>query len=276
MPATLDDCYLPDFCDARSVAVVVVVCQLLAFVLVAAQIAAVEPAGMRLLKVSLFLHWLGLTSAGVLCLARAPLARRSTGAITVAAFALIVATTVLLSVAAWYALRWTGYGHELGGAEALLFAARNAAVAAIVAAVLLNARYVPIGISVASIFPGSPARRFVDSQLIVDESWAVAGQGGRFRYRRLVGAGLVLYAAWNLGTVVGVVGGDRLGDPRAIGLDAAFGALFLALLLPYVRTRRSVGAALASAAIAVSLTPLVPAGVPIVAAAAVCLWGLRA
>ena len=152
----------------------------------------------------------------------------------------------------------------------------GSAIAAIVAAVLLNARYVPIGISVASIFPGSVARRFVNSQLVVDESWAVAGQGGRFHYRRLVGAGLVLYAAWNLGTVVGVVGGDSLGDPGAIGLDAAFGALFLALLLPYVRTRRSVGAALASAAIAVSLTPLVPAGVPIVAAAAVCLWGLRA
>ena len=149
------------------------------------------------------------------------------------------------------------------------------ALAAIVAAVLLNARYVPISISVASIFPGSAARRFAESQLIVDESWALSSDGGRFHYRRLVGAGLVLYACWNVGTLVGVLGGDSLGDPKAIGLDAAFPALFLALLLPYLRNRRSVGAALASAAIAVALTPVAPAGVPIVAAATVCLAGLR-
>jgi len=90
-----------------------------------------------------------------------------------------------------------------------------------------------------------------------------------------VGAGLVLYACWNVGTLVGVIGGDSLGDPKAIGLDAAFPALFLALLLPYLRDRRSIGAALAAAAIAVALTPVAPAGVPIVAAAAVCLLGLR-
>ncbi len=149
------------------------------------------------------------------------------------------------------------------------------ALAAIVAAVLLNARYVPISISVASIFPGSAARRLAESQLIVDESWAISSSEGRFHYRRLVGAGLVLYASWNVGTVVGVVGGDSLGDPKAIGLDAAFPAVFLALLAPYLRDRRSIGAALASAAIAVALIPVAPAGLPIVAAAGVCLVGLR-
>ena len=138
MPAAPDNCYLPDFCTGRSVAIVMIVCQLLAFVLVTAQVAAIEPAGMRLLKVSLFLHWLGLASAGVLCLTRALLAARSTTLITAGAFGLIVATTALLSVAAWYALRWTGYAHELGSAELAVFAARNAAVAAIVAAVLLR------------------------------------------------------------------------------------------------------------------------------------------
>ncbi len=138
MHAAPESCYLPDFCAARSVAVVVVVCQLLAFVLVAAQIAAVEPAGIRLLKMSLFLHWLGLSSAGVLCLARALLARRSTAAITVGAFALVVATTMLLSIAAWHALVWAGYGQELSGTEPALFVARNAAVAAIITAVLLR------------------------------------------------------------------------------------------------------------------------------------------
>src|SRR5918994_4165531 len=44
------------------------------------------------------------------------------------------------------------------------------ALAAIVAAILLNARYVPISMSVASIFPGSRNRRLLETQLIVEES----------------------------------------------------------------------------------------------------------
>jgi len=148
------------------------------------------------------------------------------------------------------------------------------AVAAIVAAVLLNARYVPLGISVASIFPGSRRRRLVEAQLIVDESWALSGRSGRFDYRVLVGAGLLLYPLWVGGTWVGTVVGDLL-DPEAIGLDAAFPALFLALLAPYLRSRRALAAALAAAAITLVLLPVAPPGVPIVAASAAALLGLR-
>ena len=61
-----------------------------------------------------------------------------------------------------------------------------------------------------------------------------------------------------LGTLVGGV----LGDPNAIGLDAAFAALFLALALPYLRDRRSREAAALAAAITLVLTPFTPAGVP--------------
>jgi 4-azaleucine resistance transporter AzlC len=147
--------------------------------------------------------------------------------------------------------------------------------AAVTAAVLLNARYAPISISVAPEFRGSVARRLVESQLIVDESWAVSHQGGgRFDRRILLGAGLLLYPCWVGGTVVGAVGGELIGDPNELGLDAAFPALFLALLYPMLRTRRTVAAAMGGAALALTLTPLAPAGVPIVAAAAVSLAGL--
>ena len=61
------------------------------------------------------------------------------------------------------------------------------AASAIVAALLLNARYVPLSLAVASIFPGSRRRRALESQLIVDESWALAGRSGRFEYGVLVG-----------------------------------------------------------------------------------------
>lgn len=159
-------------------------------------------------------------------------------------------------------------------AAASILDSGGGAAAAIVAAVLLNARYVPISLSVASIFPGSRRRRLLESQLIVDESWALAGRHGRFEYGVLIGVGLLFYALWVGGTALGTIVGDLL-DPEAIGLDAAFPALFLALLAPYLRSRRALVVALLAAAITLALLPVAPAGLPIVAASLACLLGLR-
>ncbi len=148
------------------------------------------------------------------------------------------------------------------------------ALAAIVAAILLNARYVPLSLAVASIFPGSRKRRLLEAQLIVDESWALSGRSGRFEYGVLTGVGVLLYVLWVGGTAVGTIVGDLL-DPEAIGLDAAFPALFLALLAPYLRSRRALVTALVAGAITLVLLPFAPAGVPIVAASLACLIGLR-
>ena len=146
--------------------------------------------------------------------------------------------------------------------------------AAIAAASLLNARYVPISISVARLFRGPILGRLVRSQLIVDESWAVSVRPeGGFDLRLLLGAGLLLYPCWVAGTAVGVVGGGLLGDPRRLGLDAAFPALFLALLAPQVRGRTPLVAAALGGAIALALVPLAPPGVPIVVASLACLVG---
>jgi 4-azaleucine resistance transporter AzlC len=148
--------------------------------------------------------------------------------------------------------------------------------AAITAALLLNARYGPIGVSVAPYHTGPWWLRLLRAQLVVDESWALSSRGdGRFDTRVLVGAGLVLYASWVLGTAMGALAGDALGDPATLGLDAAFPALFLALLVPQLRSRTPVTAAILGAAIALALTPITPAGIPIIAASAACLLGLR-
>jgi predicted branched-subunit amino acid permease len=74
--------------------------------------------------------------------------------------------------------------------------------------------------------------------------------------------------------VIGVLGGEALGDPASLGLDAAFPALFLALLVPQLGGPRTIAAAVLGAAIAVALVPFTPAGVPIIAAAAAALIGL--
>src|SRR6266545_2612508 len=148
-------------------------------------------------------------------------------------------------------------------------------VAAVAAAVLLNLRYGPIGVSVAPWLDGPAWWRFLRAQLVVDESWALAAEGeGRFDPGILVGAGLLLYVSWVAGTAIGVLGGQALGDPKTLGLDAAFPALFLALLLLQLRNRRTIVAAILGGAIALALTPVAPAGVPIIAASAACLIGL--
>jgi len=92
----------------------------------------------------------------------------------------------------------------------------------------------------------------------------------------LVAAGLGIWVAWVGGTMVGVVFGDVIGDPNRLGLDAAFPALFMALLAPQLHGRAPRIAALAGATIGLILTPLTPAGVPIVLAGLGALAGARA
>lgn len=147
-------------------------------------------------------------------------------------------------------------------------------VAAVAAAVLLNARYGPMGLAAAHTFSGGRLRRVLESQLLVDESWAVSQQDGRFDRRRMLGAGMVLYVGWLGGTALGVVAGTGLGDPAVLGLDAAFPALFLALMVPLIKSRNALAAAVAGAGLALLLTPLTPAGVPVIAATLAVLSGL--
>jgi 4-azaleucine resistance transporter AzlC len=204
---------------------------------------------------------------------------RAIAPLSVAAFAFSVSFGVLAEAAGMGALApivmsATTFAGSAQFAAASILDDGGGVAAAVTAAVLLNARYAPISISVAPGFRSSVLRRFVESQLIVDESWAVSHRGGgRYDHRILIGAGLLLYPCWVGGTVVGALGGELLGDPNDLGLDAAFPALFLALLYPMLRDRATVAAAAGGGALALAVTPFAPPGVPIVAAAAVCLVG---
>jgi 4-azaleucine resistance transporter AzlC len=200
-------------------------------------------------------------------------------AATVPLFAIsfgVLARASGMGIAAPIVMSATTFGGSAQFAVASILDEGGSVAAAIVAALLLNARYAAIGISVASLFHGSLFRRVAESQVVVDESWAVSARpDGTFDRRVLLGAGLTLYVLWVLGTVVGVVGGGALGDPDRLGLDAAFPALFLALLARQLTTRRAVMAALAGGGIALVLLPFAPPGVPIVVAVLGCLVGLR-
>jgi 4-azaleucine resistance transporter AzlC len=206
---------------------------------------------------------------------------RAAAPLAVAVGAFGVSFGVLAQAAGWGSLApivmsITTFGGSAQFAAVSVLGAGGGVAAAVAAALLLNSRYIPLGIAIAPELRGSLPRRLLESQLVVDESWAIAHRGGgRFDRQLLLGAGSLLYLAWVLGTTAGVLGGKALGDPEALGLDAAFPALFLGLLVRQLTSRRAVAAALLGGAIALVLIPVAPPGIPIIAAVAACLIGLK-
>jgi 4-azaleucine resistance transporter AzlC len=161
------------------------------------------------------------------------------------------------------------------GALAVLLAGGSAG-AAIAAGILLNARYLAMGVALAPSLRGRAWSRTAFAMSTVDASWAAASRGdGTFDPWYMVGVSIPQYIGWVLGTVVGVLIGSRLGNPNALGLDALFPAFFIALLFEEARGRRRMVAAGGGAGIALVLTPIVPAGLPILAAAAAAVAAAR-
>ena len=163
-------------------------------------------------------------------------------------------------------------------AVAAVLGAGGGAVVAILAAVMLNLRFLPMGISVAPYLKGGRLRRAAEAQAVIDSSWALASRGGgRFDREVLIGATIPQAVAWMGGTALGALLGGGIGDPNRFGLDMVFPVLFLALLAGELRLggRRAVLAATLAALLAAVLLPVTAAGIPVVASCLVALIGLR-
>jgi 4-azaleucine resistance transporter AzlC len=157
-----------------------------------------------------------------------------------------------------------------------VLASGGTAAAAIAAGTLMNGRFLAMGTALAPSLPGGPFKRALQGQTVVDSSWGLANRGdGTFDRWLLFGTTAPQYVAWTLGTVVGALGGDLLGDTDRLGLDAVFPTFFLSILIAELREPRSRLVALCGAAIALALVPFTPPGVPILAAAVAALLGLR-
>ncbi|SFE02317.1 4-azaleucine resistance probable transporter AzlC [Actinacidiphila alni] len=151
-----------------------------------------------------------------------------------------------------------------------IVAAGGNPVAAVVAGLLVNARHVPFGFAVGDVFGGGVLRRVAGSHLMVDETVAftLAQRGPERRRAAYWSCGIGLFACWNAGVVAGTFGGSAVGDTDAFGLDAAFPAVLLALLLPSLKDAATRRAALAGVLIALVATPYLPAGLPVLLALA--------
>jgi predicted branched-subunit amino acid permease len=143
--------------------------------------------------------------------------------------------------------------------------------AAVAAAAVLSLRFAAMSLVAAPTMGGSLLTRLLTAQLVVDETWAVAYVGeGLFSRERLIGAGLVLYLAHVGSTGVGALAGGLIRNPEAWGVDVMPAALFVLLIWPRLHGSGLVAAAIA-ALTTLALIPLVPFGVPILAAAVASL-----
>ena len=197
----------------------------------------------------------------------------SFGAVSVAA-GLSVAQTCALSL-----LMFTGASQfALVG----VVAAGGAPVAAGATALLLGSRNLFYGVRLAPLLGWRGPRRAAAAHVLIDESTAMSlrhaggttapGDAARARARwAFVSTGVSVFVWWNLATLAGALTGEAAGDPRRYGLDAAVAAAFLALLWPQLRGRRALQTAVGGAALALVLVPATPAGVPVLAAAAVAV-----
>jgi 4-azaleucine resistance transporter AzlC len=139
-------------------------------------------------------------------------------------------------------------------------------VAAVLTGLVLNARHLPFGFAVADVLGGGPRWvTLLGSHVMMDESVAFTlAQRDPARRRAVFWAcGLTLFVVWNLGVLAGAFAGRAVGDTEAFGMDAAFPVVLFALVLPALREAGTRRAALLGAGLAVTVTPFLPAGVPV-------------
>jgi predicted branched-subunit amino acid permease len=150
-------------------------------------------------------------------------------------------------------------------------------LAAVAAGAVLNTRLLPYGLAVADVVRPETGRRWsrwlrqlIGTHLITDESVAFTLRQADPAARRAAfwSCGAGLFVIWNLTVLLGVAAGSQIRNTAAFGLDATFPAVMLALALPTLTSRPVRISAAAGAVIAVALTPVLPAGLPLLAALA--------
>lgn len=157
------------------------------------------------------------------------------------------------------------------GASQFLFvgivAAGGSPIAATIAGLLVNTRHVAFGLAVSDVI-GNGWRRLPGSHLMTDENVAFALGQDELRRKRAAYwvCGIGIFICWNIGVVIGARAGSVITDTDAFGLDAAFPAVLLALVLPSLRDRSTRTAALVGVVVALAVTPFLPSGLPVLLA----------
>ena len=145
-----------------------------------------------------------------------------------------------------------------------VISAGGSVASAVSGGLLLAARNGVYGLALSPSIKGSLARRMLAAQFVIDETTAMtsAAPDQRSKDWAFWSCAVMLFACWNLGTLVGALAGSSI-DPETFGLDAAFPVGFVAMVAPHLATRSGRRAALTGAAVTIVLTPFLPIGLPI-------------
>lgn len=160
-----------------------------------------------------------------------------------------------------------------GGSQMALLgvlSAGGAPLAGVASGLVINSRFVAFGAVVAPLMQGGRGRRLLAAYLLTDEvaTMATAQPDHRSQQQMFWVTGVALWTTWQLSTALGVALGQVLGDPAAVGLDAAFPAAFMVLLVPLLRGRAERVAAVGGGVGAVIGLQVLPAGLPVLLAMA--------
>lgn len=147
-----------------------------------------------------------------------------------------------------------------------IMGAGGSALSAIATATLLGFRNALYGLQLAPILKVTGIKRIIASQITIDESTAVStlqsNDSDRKRAFYLTGFGIYIF--WNLFTLLGALGASAIGDPSVWGLDAAVPAAFCGLVWPRLKDKRLFLISASAIGLALLLTPITPAGIPII------------
>jgi 4-azaleucine resistance transporter AzlC len=186
----------------------------------------------------------------------------------------VAATTVGWGVVAPVVMSAIVFSGAAQFAIASVLGAGGSVVAAVLAGTLVATRFLAMGAAIGPSMRGGRLRRALEGQAVVDASLVLARTGeARYGPRRLLGATAPQYLCWTTGTLLGVLAGERIADPEALGLDAVFPAFFVALVVGELTTTATRVTAAAAAAIVLVCIPLTPPGIPVIAACAAVLAG---
>ncbi len=145
-----------------------------------------------------------------------------------------------------------------------IVAAGGSPVAAVLAGLLVNARHLPFGLALPDVLGGG-WRRLLGTHLMNDETvvFALAQEDPSRKRAAYWACGLGIQVCWPLGALTGGLIGTVIDDIDALGLDAMFPAILLALIVPAFRDRDKRRSGLAGAAVALATTPFLPTGLPV-------------
>jgi len=139
---TAEPFFLPSFCDVRMVFAVVVIAELLAFIMTLVSPGVLENPWANLGLISVFMQWISLTSAALLCVSRPLLARLGNTGAALVSYLLVLLVTAIISEIAFHLMISSTLFPDIGVQQHAVFLLRNLIISAVIAAVVLRYLYV--------------------------------------------------------------------------------------------------------------------------------------